>query len=341
MHTHSQGLGRPALLAQGGCIPVDPLGMLTAAELIRCVDVLNNADDDIRDRSDALAEQAASRHIVESLLLGVVTETWTQTRFSPFFIHLLGGIRSRARSSGCGVVLLDNDRASLVRRCRKHGISGVILHGLAPDNPQAQCLIDEAIPCVTVDGGGLGRRLGHVESDNVSGGRLAVAHLYEHGRRRIAALGGPEDQAASTQRLFGYRIELERLGLPFRDDYVATGDFSYEHGAEAMRTLLTLAEPPDAVFAVADVIAVGALAAIEAAGLLVPDDLAVVGFDDTEYAAFLTPRLTTVRQDRAGLGAAAVEALLRIISHPDDSPPHVVLPVELIVRESCGCRAAD
>ena len=315
--------------------------MLTAAELIKCVDVLTHAQDDIRNRSDALAKQTASRHVVEPRLLGVVTETWTQARFSPFFIHLLGGIRSRAQASGSDVILLDNDKASLVRRCRNYDVDGVIVHGLTPDHPQAHCLADEAIPCVTIDGGGLGQRLGHVESDNVGGGRLAVEHLYEHGRRRIAAIAGPENQAASMQRLFGYRIELERLGLPFLEGYVVRGDFSHRHGADATRKLLALTEPPDAVFAVADVIAVGALAAIEATGLRVPDDLAIVGFDDTEYAALLTPQLTTVRQDRAGLGSAAVEALLRIITRPDESPPHVVLPVEFIVRESCGCRAAD
>ncbi len=331
----------PTLPAQGGRVRVDSLGMLTAAELIRCVDAFEHAQDDIRNRSSGLAEQATNRNIVEPRLLGVVTETWNQARFSPFFIHLLGGIRSRARASDCDVVLLDNDETSLVRRCQQYGVDGVILHGLTSDHLQAQRLADEAIPCVTVDGGGLGQRLGHVESDNVGGGRLAVAHLYKHGRRRIAAIAGPENQAASKQRLFGYRIELESLGLPFSGDYVIRGDFSHRHGAAAVRKLLTLAEPPDAIFAVADVIAVGALAAIEAAGLLVPDDLAIVGFDDTDYAALLTPRLTTVRQDREGLGATAAEALLRTINYPDDSPPHVVFPAELIVRESCGCRAAD
>ena len=105
---------------------------------------------------------------------------------------------------------------------------------------------------------------------------------------------------------------------------------------EATQAFLALPEPPDAVFCASDVMAIGAMAAIEAAGLRVPDDMAVVGFDDIDYARLVTPSLTTVRQSQDAMADELIGAMLHLLEHPDESPTASVVPVELIVRESAG-----
>jgi LacI family transcriptional regulator len=135
-------------------------------------------------------------------------------------------------------------------------------------------------------------------------------------------------------RLRGYRAATQALGLAYRDEYVAYGDFYAESGRELAARLLTLDEPPTAIFAASDLMAIGAVRAAAQAGLRVPEDLAVVGFDDIQLASHVNPPLTTVRQDKLGLGAAAGDALVARIAGDPDRPPLRILPVELVVRAS-------
>ncbi len=333
-------------MAQAAWCPVDTrVVRLTAAEIVAALEQEKREHERISARSDALAK--TTRPPGEgSLLIGVTTRVWSYTSSpNPFFTAMLVGMRERASASGCHIVLLgaadDDDPQAYVCCCREHGIGGVVYHGVDPDDPGAghvRALLDAGIPCVSVDAGGFGVALGHVSSDNVSAASDAVRHLYSLGRRRIATIAGPPEALAASERLLGYRTGLEQVGLPFREEYVAQGDYFYESGLTAACVLLALAEPPDAIFAAADVMAIAAIKVIQESGLRVPEDIAVVGFDDIEYAALLSPQLTTMRQDCGGLGAAAVEALLRMLTRPDKTPQEVVLPVELVVRESCGAR---
>jgi LacI family transcriptional regulator len=128
--------------------------------------------------------------------------------------------------------------------------------------------------------------------------------------------------------------------LPSLPEYVAEGDFFHNSGFEAMRRLLALPQPPDAVACASDEMAIGAMAAIEADGLRVPDDIAVTGFDDAKYAASVVPALTTMRQDALGMGTTAAEAILSMLGDPESSPPVVVIATELIVRDSSGAATA-
>jgi LacI family transcriptional regulator len=182
----------------------------------------------------------------------------------------------------------------------------------------------------------VGRRTGFVISDNARGAGLAIEHLHELGHDRIATINGPTQTRVGMDRLMGYRQALGRLGLPYRDDYVRDGDFYFESGSIAMQELLSLPEPPTAVFAASDLMAAGAIRAVEQAGLAVPADIAVVGFDDIQLAAMMQPALTTIRQNKLGLGSAAAEALLRMIERDGAPPPGITLPVELVVRASSG-----
>ena len=182
---------------------------------------------------------------------------------------------------------------------------------------------------------------GVVRSDNVSGAEMAVDHLYSLGHRRIAHIAGLLHTSAALNRLAGYRSALDRLGIPYRDDYVAEADYRYASGCTAMRRLLALPEPPDSVAATSDMSALGAMRAIRDLGLKVPDDVAIVGYDDILFASLSTPTLTTIRQDMGQLGEAACGALIELIEGRINKLPKLVLPVELIVRESCGGGGAN
>jgi LacI family transcriptional regulator len=213
--------------------------------------------------------------------------------------------------------------------------------GVDSQNAEIQKLARSEIPTVAVDLDLVGRRTGHVISDNLGGARLAVRHLHDQGHVRIATVTGMLSTRPGADRLLGYRAELELLGLAYRDDYVQEGDFYFESGYRGMQALLDLETPPTAVFAAGDVMAAACVRAAEERGVRVPDDVALVGFDDVQLAAMIQPALTTIRQDKTGLGATAGDAVLRMIEETDAVPPVTTLPVELVVRESSGARRAS
>jgi DNA-binding LacI/PurR family transcriptional regulator len=181
---------------------------------------------------------------------------------------------------------------------------------------------------------GLAYRDEYVISDSASGIGLAMRHLHELGHRRIATITGMLDKKPGNDRLRAYRAELQELGLGYRDEYVAYGDFYVDSGHRAMARLLDLDEPPTAVVTASDLMALGAIRAVADKGLSVPHDVSIVGFDDIQLAGHVHPPLTTLRQDKAGLGAEAGRALMALIDGKTDLPEAVTLPVELIVRGS-------
>ena len=177
-------------------------------------------------------------------------------------------------------------------------------------------------------------------SENREGAALAVRHLHELGHERIATITGSLRTKPGSDRLDGYREEIERLGLEPRDEYVVEGDFYDESGYRGTRELLQLDEPPTALFAASDLMAAGALRAANELGVTVPGGLAVVGFDDIGLASLIQPQLTTVRQDMQALGEAAAEGLGRMIEDPDAAPVRQLVPTTLVVRASSGANGA-
>lgn len=218
---------------------------------------------------------------------------------------------------------------------RQHHLAGLVLIDSGSDAEAFTAFARSGLPCVALDVAIAGPKATYVTSDNVRGAADVVRHLAGLGHRRIATLTGPRDNAPAAERTRGYREGLAAAGLEARDDYVVSGDYYRESGFVGMRRLLARKEPPTAVFAASDEMAVGALLAARATGLRVPDDLAVVGFDDIEVASLVDPALTTVAQDKPGFGTAAAEALLKMIE-TDEAPEPVLLPTRLVVRDSCG-----
>ena len=172
-------------------------------------------------------------------------------------------------------------------------------------------------------------KIGYVSADDYHGARQVVGHLASLGRSRIATITGPSDTSGGSGRLRGYR---EELGADFNPELVAAGDYTRESGRRAMAELLSRAPGIDAVFAANDVMASGAVEAIQAAGLRVPEDIAVAGFDDSPAAASTVPAITTMRQPFDRISREMVRLLLSVIA--GEAPASATLPTELVVRES-------
>ncbi|MEU4712664.1 LacI family DNA-binding transcriptional regulator [Micromonospora purpureochromogenes] len=209
-------------------------------------------------------------------------------------------------------------------------VDGVLFASLHGADPLPGTLARLGIPVVCAGRPLDGARVPYVDVDNVGGVARAVRHLIENGRRRIASIAGPQDMIAGIERLTGYRETVTAAGLP---ELVAYGDFTRESGAAAMHQLLTAHPDLDAVFAASDLMAHAALRTLREAGRRVPDDVAVIGFDDIETAAYTEPPLTTVRWEIVELGREMTRQLLRLAAG-EAIEESVILPTELVVRES-------
>jgi DNA-binding LacI/PurR family transcriptional regulator len=175
-----------------------------------------------------------------------------------------------------------------------------------------------------------------VHNDSQSGSRKATRYLLEQGHRRIGVINGPSSGAVGSLRelLIGHQQALAEANLPFDPCLLAHGDYTPQSGEIATRQLLSLAEPPTAIFALNDRMAMGAIHALRQARLRVPEDVAVIGYDDIPAAAHSNPPLTTVRQCSKKLGQVAAQMLFRLINGESVSPKEVILPAELIIRQS-------
>jgi LacI family transcriptional regulator, galactose operon repressor len=308
---------------------------------------------DTRERIIRLADeldytpQAAARTLVtrRSHVVGIFLETGKNHPDiqHPFFHEVLVGIKTRLGAAGYDLLLFASEEPgngygthSYLKRCNHHHVDGAVLMGLGTDDPEVDRLARSSLPCVSVDVEFQGMHSSWVSSDNFQGAELAVKHLKECGHTRIGHIAGLLETTPGRQRLAGFRRAIESAGLGYFDELVVYGDFYFESGVAAMEKLLALDEPPTAVFVASDMMAMGAMRAIQAAGLSVPNDVAVVGFDDIAIAAMATPSLTTVRQEKARLGELAADTLLRQMEEGANGQidTSITLPVTLVVRES-------
>jgi DNA-binding LacI/PurR family transcriptional regulator len=217
---------------------------------------------------------------------------------------------------------------------RSRHVDGLIISGPRSDDLQLRSLEAEGFPVVLL--GHLPEsNLCQIDVDHCGAARTAVDYLAYRGHRRIAFVGqGPPIYTATQARLRGYREALEGAGLPFDELLVAHANFSRESGYSAMQALLRLDQPPNAVFIGSDLVAFGVLAAIRESDLRVPEDVAVVGFDDVPMAADVTPPLTTVHLPARLLGQTAAEILIKLIAGEEISPRTILLDTHLVIRQS-------
>jgi DNA-binding LacI/PurR family transcriptional regulator len=266
----------------------------------------------------------------------VVSEPHARFFSEPFFAGMVRGVSGALAETGVQLVLLIAQDLPGCGRLEGYvvggHVDGVLLASLHGDDPLPATLERAGVPAVIVGRGGPGAS--YVDADNRGGARAAVAHLAGRGRRRIATITGPLDMGAGRDRLDGYRDGLAAAGLPADPGLAEPGDFTEEAGAAAMARLLARPGPPvDAVFAASDLMAAGALRALGAAGRRVPEDVAVVGFEDSAVARYTQPPLTTVRQPIEEMGRQATRLLLAKVAG-EAGGMHLILDTELVVRAS-------
>lgn len=265
----------------------------------------------------------------------VIPEPTTQLFGDPFFPRVLRGISEALDEEGMQLVLLmpqgRSDEVRVERYLEAGHVDGVVLISLHGADPLPAGLRRHGVPLV-VGGRPPEEGFTFVDVDNRGGAATAVGHLLAVGRRRIATIAGPQDMAVGADRLAGYR---ERLAAAGRDgSLVEIADFTHDGGRAAMDRLLSRDPSLDAVFAASDLMAIGALAALKAAGRSVPDDVAVVGFDDAPIAATAAPSLTSIRQPIEEMGREMGQLLLNEIRHPGAASRQVILGTQLVVRSS-------
>ncbi|MFF2019154.1 LacI family DNA-binding transcriptional regulator [Paenibacillus sp. NPDC058177] len=262
----------------------------------------------------------------------------------PFFSAVIESFKQVAVAKGYALMFISKDvggkQSGYLENCRIRGVDGVVVFLSDYEDPYFQELLDSDIPTVVLD---YETPESHtVCSDNWSGAVQAVEYLAGLGHRRIAHISGGVNTTPGSRRQEGYEAAMLQQKLDLRDSYIVTGAYySMESGYNAMLELLRLPEPPTAVFASGDLLAFGAVKAAQDSGLAVPGDISVMGYDDIELARYVTPALTTVRQDTELLGSRAAEILLAAIDKIPDGKEALALPVEVIVRDSCASPANE
>ncbi|MBH5131746.1 LacI family DNA-binding transcriptional regulator [Streptomyces sp. NA03103] len=259
---------------------------------------------------------------------------------SPWAVEIIRGVEEVAHAAGAGTVVSavhgrSGGARQWMRNLRARASDGVVLVTSALDPVLHQELRVLGVPLVVVDpAGSPALDVPTVGAANHAGGRAATEHLLALGHRRIGLIAGPPRLLCSRARHDGYRAALRGAGLAVDDSLVVPGDFRHESGFAACDALLGVPEPPTAVFAASDQMALGAIEALRRRGLRVPQDVSVVGFDDLPEVRWSAPPLTTVRQPLAEMGRVAARTVLRPARDERPDPPRVELGTELIVRSS-------
>jgi DNA-binding LacI/PurR family transcriptional regulator len=268
----------------------------------------------------------------------VVFEPTTLLFGDPFFPRLIRGLGDVLTSRDMQLILLAPQSAPDADRVERYvaagHVDGALLVSLPSSHPLPGRLAARGIPLVIGGRPTEPDRYSHVDVDNVAGAAHAVAHLVAGGRRTIATVTGRKDVAAGQDRLRGYQEGLRTAGIPADDALVEAGDFTRDGGARAMRFLLIKRPRLDAVFVASDLMAVGVLQALAEAGRRVPEDVAVVGYDDDPMAAALQPPLSSVRQPIEEMGREMARLLMDAVHSPDRPPRKVLLTTRLEVRFS-------
>jgi LacI family transcriptional regulator len=258
---------------------------------------------------------------------------------NPFFAEISRSIEDEAFKKGYSVFLcnteLDTQRELFyVDVLSKKQVDGIVFVAAGDQADSLDFLVSRNMPVVMIDRNVPNVEVDAVLSDNQLGGYLATHHLIELGHRRIACISGPSSITPSSERIIGYRKALEEAGIPYDENLVIRGDYHAQSGMEITHSILKMEPRPSAIFALNDLMALGALRAAAEAGYSVPRDLAVVGYDDLEITHFTNPPLTTIAQPKKEIGAQAIHLLVERISQKNRPPTRLVLSPELIVRRS-------
>ncbi len=290
---------------------------------------------------------AAARRLVtgRSGVIGLLISDIT----NPAYPEMVERVVMRAKERGYSVIVCNTQSdsehvADYIELLIQQSVDGAVMTTASRFSDAAQRLNDRDIPVVlanrTIENG----RVDYIGADNFRGGYLATQHLIKLGHQRIAHVAGTPDASTSLSRSAGYRSALEKANLAFQEDLLVGGDYSRAGGYAAARKLMALEQPPTAVFAANDVTALGVMDGLADAGRRIPEDVAVVGFDDIAFASLRSIGLTTIHTGYVDIAQEALDLLLYKIAHKDEpASPEVICriyPVHLVVRRTCGADPA-
>jgi len=270
--------------------------------------------------------------------LGLITADFSDF----FFTQVIVGAEMEARKHDyffmlCSTERNPDDEPEYLRLLTERQVDGILFArpSTERDDRHIVSLLHRDVPLVTTAYHVPGERLTVVDVDNVDGGLKATHCLIAGGHRRIGMITGPPWKSVND-RGQGYRLALEGAGIAFDESCIEHGDWSYEGGYKAMKRLLEKAPHITALFSQNDRMAIGAMRALREAGRRIPDDVAIVGYDDIPAAAYSHPPLTTIRQPMQQVGKVATRMLIELIDDPDAEREEILLKTELVHRNSCG-----
>ncbi len=258
-----------------------------------------------------------------------------------FFARVIGGMQEAARKKNYSILLcntlgnpeLEENYARMIQTFQADGLIQLRAHyPFQPQDFEAGALPPMVNACEVMDNAGCPT----VSLDNRRAARAMTEHLIRLGHKRIGMIKGPQRSPLTRDRLAGYRDALQAAGIAFDENLLCPGDFTLASGRKAAGVLISRDDPPTAIFCENDEMAIGAIQRIKQAGLKVPDDISVTGFDDIAFASFSDPPLTTVAQPAEEFGSTAVSLLVDLLEGQIKKVPNVILPFELIVRASTG-----
>lgn len=270
--------------------------------------------------------------------VGLVVADFSKSRTGHHFMFdILYGIHDQAATLGYDVILITvspnrKREISYAELCKIRQVDGAILMGIRLDDPYLSEILQSDMPCVMIDMPLVGDLFGSVTSENRLGAKSAVDHLLKLGHRKIGFINGHAQVAVSQERLQGYRQGLEEAGIQFQEKYVYYGNFEQLDGEAGVMELESRDLGITAYFCASDLMALGAVNYLRSSGKHVPEDISVVGFDGIDLAFMTYPSITTVVQDRYGMGVEAVDSLIQILK--GEAGKRIVLPARLREGES-------
>ena len=315
--------------------------------------ILNGVDYPVKDRTRQKVLKAAkelgyrpnliarSLRLEQTHTIGIIVENI----LSPFIPPIIRGIQERLRQNDYFCITLNSNwdpaiETEAIERLDMRQIDGIIfIESYLRSSDQVSALIDKPHLFVHRLFNSLGDN--SIVPDDRYGARIAVKHLIELGHRRIAFINGPEDWDAATNRLAGYQEELAAWKIAFDPTLVKQGDWQVQSGYAAAQQWLATRKRPTAVFAANDLMALGVTYAAQELGLKIPEDIAVVGYDDRDFAGFVRPALTTVQMPSEKMGHIAAESLLSLIRGEIKAVESTLVRGNLVVRQSCGAKTGE
>jgi DNA-binding LacI/PurR family transcriptional regulator len=273
--------------------------------------------------------------------MGILIPPGTEFFQNPFFSEMMSGVTEVARSQGFDIVLstsVNDETEVLERMIRGRRVDGILLLRSRKEDPAIRAVLEYQFPAVLLGRPPEGMPISSVNNENVQAAYEAAKHLVRLGHRKIGFLGGDVSYVVTDDRLRGYRQALVDNGIE-PDDRMEVSSYLVEHGGYlGMMRLLAASERPTAVLASDDVLAFGAMRAAGELGYSLPDDMAIVGFNDIRLAELANPALTSVRVNMHDLGVAAADLLVERVKSPMAPPSERIVPTELVIRNSCGAR---